>query len=113
MEYLSVVLFAIAAVGGLSLASLKFLGKSLPMPLAFAHGAFAAAGLVTLIIRVAGSAASTLLNVSLLLFVIVAAGGFTLFSFHLRKKELPALLIAVHGLGAVVSFVLLLVALLR
>jgi hypothetical protein len=113
MEYLPIGLFAVAAIGGLTLASMKFMAMRLPMSLALGHGAFAAAGLVTLILRVAGNTSSVLLNVSLLLFVIVAAGGFTLFSFHLRKKELPLLLIAVHGLGAVVSFVVLLVAVLR
>lgn len=113
MDYLPLGLFAVAAIGGLSLASLKFMGKGLPMPLALAHGAFAAAGLVMLILRVAGGDTNTLLNASLLLFVIVAAGGFTLFSFHLRKTALPGWLIAVHGLGAVISFVILLMALLR
>jgi hypothetical protein len=113
MEYLPVVLFAIAALGGLTLASMKFMGKAMPMPLALGHGIFAAAGLVTLIVNVVQSRINTLMNVSLLLFFIVAIGGFTLFSLHLMKKRQPTMLIVAHGLGAVISFSVLLIAILR
>jgi hypothetical protein len=113
MDLLLVVLFVIAALGGLSLVSMKISGKQLPIPLALIHGAFAAGGLVTLILKVAGNSDNTLLNIALVLFIIVALGGFTLFSLHLMKKKQPILLIAAHGLGAVISFVVLLVALFR
>jgi hypothetical protein len=110
MTYLPIILFAIAALGGLTLIYLKFSGKVIPMPLALVHGLFAAAGLVALIVNVASGKANTLMNISLVLFVIVAIGGFILFSFYVRKKELPDVLIAIHGSGAVISFALLLIA---
>lgn len=110
MELWPVVLFAIAAIGGLTLASMKFMGKEMPIPLALVHGAFAAAGLVTLIVNVVEKSTNTLMNISLVLFVIVAIGGFTLFTLQLMKKNQSNLLIVVHGLGAVISFVLLLFA---
>ncbi|HYA12824.1 MAG TPA: hypothetical protein VEF33_00635 [Syntrophales bacterium] len=110
MTYLPVILFAIAALGGLTLVYLKFSGQTIPMSLAIIHGLFAAAGLVALIVNVASGIANTLMNISLVLFVIVAIGGFILFSFYVRKKELPNALIAIHGIGAVISFVLLLIA---
>ena len=113
MELLLVGLFAIAAVGGLSLVGMKIAGKELPIPLALLHGAFAAGGLVTLILKVVGNGMNTLLNVALALFIIVALGGFTLFSLHLMKKRQPILLIGAHGLGAVISFAVLLIALFR
>lgn len=112
MEYLPVLLFAIAAIGGVALATFKFMGKEIPMMLALVHGIFAAAGILTLVINVIEIRINTLLNVSLLLFIVAAAGGFTLFSLHLMKKRQPNLLIAVHGLTAVVSFLILLVAIL-
>ena len=111
MELLPVGLFAIAAIGGLTLAGMKFAGKELPIPLALLHGAFAAAGLVTLILNVVENRMNTLMNIALVLFVIVALGGFTLFALHLMKKKQPVLLIVAHGLGAVISFVMLLIAL--
>jgi hypothetical protein len=113
MGYLSIGLFAIAALGGLTLAIMKFAGRGLPMPLAIGHGILAAAGLVTVIIMVVQSRVNTMMNISLLLFFIVAIGGFILFSLHVMKKGQPNMLIAVHGLGAIISFVILLIALLR
>jgi hypothetical protein len=112
MEYLPVVLFAVAALGGLTLASMKFMGKGMPMPLVLGHGTFAAAGLVALIMNVVQSRINTLMNISLLLFFIVAVGGFTLFSLHLMKKRQPPILIVAHGLAAVISFLILLIAIL-
>jgi hypothetical protein len=111
MIYLPVILFAIAALGGLTLVIMKYSGKALPLPLAVLHGIFAAAGLVTLIYNVALNSANVLMNISLALFLIVAIGGFILLSFHLRQKKHPDSLIAIHGIGAVISFILLLVAL--
>ncbi len=110
MTYLPVILFAIAAAGGLALIYMKFSGKVIPMPLAIIHGVFAAAGIVALILNIVSSSANKLMNISLVLFVIVAIGGFILFSFYVRNKELPDVLIAIHGSGAVISFALLLIA---
>lgn len=101
------VLFAIAAAGGLVLAYLRLTNKPLPMPLALLHGALAAAGLVALIVAVVGDG-PTQARIALVLFLVAALGGFFLFSFHLRKKALPVPVVAVHGLVAVAAFVVLL-----
>ncbi|PKN51899.1 MAG: hypothetical protein CVU55_09085 [Deltaproteobacteria bacterium HGW-Deltaproteobacteria-13] len=110
MMYLPVVLFAIAALGGLTLAVMKFTGKGLPWPLVIGHGIFAASGLVALIINVFNDTQNFLMNLSLILFLITAIGGFTVLSFHLRKKKQPYSLIFIHGTAAVISFVLLIIA---
>jgi hypothetical protein len=110
MLYLPVLFFAVAAVGGMTLVWMKNQGKELPMYLALGHGLFAATGLVLLIVNVAMDMSMQLMNVALALFVIIALGGFTLFSFYIRKKPLPNVLIAVHGVGAVISFLILIVA---
>ncbi|HOG17109.1 MAG: hypothetical protein A4E73_01371 [Syntrophaceae bacterium PtaU1.Bin231] len=112
MEYLPVGLFAVAAVGGLTLATMKFTGKGMPLALVLGHGIFAAAGLVALIARVLDDG-NILMNVSLLLFLGVAAGGFLLLALDLKKKRQPGILIAAHGLGGAVSFVVLLISLFR
>ncbi len=113
MNYIPVLFFGIAALGGLTLVTLKSKGKGLPMPLAIGHGLMAATGLVTLIIIVAGDTGNVMMNISLALFLVVALGGFTLFSFHVRKKPMPGTLIPIHGAGAVIAFVLLLIAVFR
>ncbi|MEX2104461.1 MAG: hypothetical protein WD907_03905, partial [Bacilli bacterium] len=74
------------------------------------HGGVAATGLVLLIIAVLQGATGTLPLTALVLFVIAALGGFVLFAFHLRGRQLPKGLIYVHGLLAVVAEVLLIVA---
>ena len=113
MNYLPVLFFGIAALGGLTLVTLRSRGKGLPMPLALGHGLMAAAGLIILIINIAGNMGNMLMNISLALFLVAALGGFTLFSFHARKKPLPAKLIPVHGLIAVAAYVLLILAIFR
>ena len=105
------ILFAIAAVGGVIMAAMRFGGRELPpMALAVVHGLFAAAGLVTLIAAVLGSKASWAAIVAVIGFVVAALGGFSLFSYHLRRQALPVNYVVIHGVGAVISFVILLAA---
>jgi len=56
-----------------------------------------------------GGTASTQATIALIGFVIAALGGFYLFSFHLRRQALPIPVVIIHGLVAVISFVVLLV----
>jgi len=107
---IALVLFAIAAAGGLVLASLRLTNKPLPMPLALLHGALAAAGLLVLAVAAFGANGTGQTRLALGLFVLAALGGFALFSFHLRGKQLPVPIVIVHGLVAVAAFLILLVA---
>ena len=102
--------FCIAAAGGATLVFMKFTGKGMPLSLAAVHGIFAAAGLITLALNVYNDSSNKLMNISLILFLIFALGGFILLSYHLRKKAHPVALIGIHGAGAVVSFLILLIA---
>jgi hypothetical protein len=107
---LAAILFGIAALGGVIMAIIRFSGKELPpMGLAILHGAVAAAGLIALIVAVMGGA-STTATIALILFVGAAIGGFVMFSYHLRRKALPIPYVVIHGLVAVVAFVVLLLA---
>jgi hypothetical protein len=109
---LALVLFGVAATGGLLLAYLRFTNKPLPMPLAMLHGLIAASGLVALAMTVLDGTASSKARIAFFIFLGAALGGITLFSFHLRKKALPLGIVAAHGLTAVVAFVVLLLAVL-
>lgn len=107
---LAAVLFAIAALGGVVMAVMRLSGRELPpMGLAIVHGLIAAAGLVALILVVVGRTVSTQATIALVGFVIAALGGFYLFSYHLRRQALPVPFVIIHGLVAVISFVILLV----
>ena len=113
MLEVAAVLFALAALAGIILAALHLKTKGAPIRLAVIHGLLAAAGLVLLIIGVTQMASAGLAGVALVIFVIAALGGFVLFAMHLKKKMLPSALIVVHGLVAVVAFVVLLIFLTR
>ena len=109
MLNVAVVLFAIAAVGGLAMAVMHFQGHTPPKPaLAAIHGLFAASGLVVLLLAVLPLGARGGLGLALGLFLLAAIGGFGLLSFHLRRRALPGALLVAHALLAVVAFVILL-----
>lgn len=105
-------LFALAAVGGMVLATLHFRGRPRPLPLALLHLVVAASGLVSLLIAVVDHPTVLLAKVALGIMVVVAAGGFLLLSFRVRRKELPTPLVVIHGLAAVGGFLTLVAALL-
>jgi hypothetical protein len=106
---IALVLFAVAAVGGIVLALIRFKGKPYPpLALALVHGAVAAAGLVTLIALVAKHQGTSSATTALVLFLIAALGGFGLFFHHIRKVALPIWLVVVHALVAVAAFLILL-----
>src|ERR1044071_5279308 len=112
MLHIAVGLFAVAALGGLTLAGLHFMGKPLPTPLALLHGLLAASGLVTLGYAVLKEGAAGRAPLALGLFLAAALGGFFLFSYHLRGRRLPSPVVVIHALVAVTAFGLLLTAVL-
>ena len=110
----ALVLFGLAALGGLVLASQRLRGAPQPaLPVALVHGAAAAAGLVALIIAVTGGEVPPIARTALIVFLVGALGGFFLFAQHMQKKPLPIPVMVVHALVAVTGFVLLLLGALR
>lgn len=103
------ILFALAAVGGVILAGQRLSGKPQPsLAIALVHGAVAATALLMLILFVTGAESAGYASIALVLFLVAALGGFLLFSFHLRKRPLPVPIVIVHGLVAVSGFLSLL-----
>lgn len=107
MLNIALLIFALAAAGGLFLATLHFRGKDRPWPVAILHGLLAATALVILWIGVAVGKAPGHAKLALILFIVAALGGFLLFAFHLQKKRLPSLVVVVHALVAVAAFLIL------
>jgi hypothetical protein len=104
----AVLIFAIAAVGGLVLASSVLRGKLAPWAISALHALLGASGLVLLILEVLKGAAPGRLTAALGLLVIAALGGFFLASFHLRKQIAPKAVVFVHAGVAVAGFLTLL-----
>jgi len=104
----TLIVFAVAAVGGLILANHVLRGKFAPWALSVVHAFLGAAGLVLLIWMMLQGGAGTALVVGFVLMVIAALGGFFLASFHLRKELPPKAVVLVHGGVAVIGFLSLL-----
>jgi hypothetical protein len=111
MFKIAIVLFAVAAVAGLTMAVAHFRGQTPPkLALALLHGLFAASGLVVLLLGLIRIGAGGTPAYALGLFLVAALGGFTLLSYHLRGRPLPNGLVVGHALLAVAGFVTLLAA---
>jgi hypothetical protein len=107
----AIILFAIAALGGVAMAALHFRGRTPPpVPLAVLHGVLAASGLVVLLLAVLKVGFGGTPALALGLFLVAALGGFGLVSFHLRRRALPNALVLGHGLLAVAGFLVLIAA---
>ena len=99
----SIVLFVLAALVGIYLATRVFKGVLPPVGGAVFHGIFAASGLLLLLYAAffTGAPASQTVTIAAILLVVAALGGFVAASFHMRAKVPPKALAAIHALVAV------------
>jgi glucose uptake protein GlcU len=102
-------LFLVAAVGGVAMAAIRFKGaRNPPAWLAMLHGLLAGAGLTLLLYAAWVAGVPALAQLAAGLFVLAAAGGvFLNLAYHQRGRPLPKGIVAVHGVLAVVGFLLL------
>jgi hypothetical protein len=108
----AVVLLAITALGGLTMAGIRFAGKPQPPTwLAMLHGLLAGAAVTLLLYAYFTVGLPALACWALLLFLIAAAGGaFLNLNYHWKMLPLPMMLIVGHAGVAVAGFALLLAA---
>ena len=107
MLSLAVIVFAIAAVGGLILALHVLRDRFAPWSLSILHALLGATGLVLGLLAVVGDEGGSLILGSLLVLVVAALGGFFVASFHLRKRLPPKAIVILHALLAIVGVGLL------
>jgi len=107
------VLLAIAALGGLLMAIIRFKGADRPPSwIAMLHGLLAGAGLTLLIYAgVAAGIPGIAIAATALLVVVAAVGVWLNLMYHSKMLPLPKQTVVIHGAVAVVAFVLLLLAL--
>ena len=104
----ALIVFAVAALGGLVLASSVLRGKLAPWALSILHALLGASGLVLLLLGVMGGSGAGRAVAALGLLVVAALGGFYLASMHLRKTVAPKAVVFVHAGVAVAGFLVLL-----
>jgi hypothetical protein len=108
----ALIVLLLAAIGGATLVAIRLRGAPWPpLWLAIVHGLVAATGVGILIYAAATTELPGLAIAALVVFVLAALGGATLFlGFHMRSKALPIPFVLGHGLIAVTGYVLLLIA---
>ncbi len=104
----TIILFVLAALLGLTVAMQIFKKKPTSKGVTIAHGAFGAAGLILLIFHATRNP-NRLLTTAIILLVIAALGGLTVFVNDLRGKVGPLGLVVIHALVAVAAVALVLV----
>jgi hypothetical protein len=109
------VLLTITALGGLTLAGIRFASdKQPPAWLAMLHGLLAAAAVTLLLYAAATVGLPGLALAALVLFLVAAAAGAYLnLNYQWKQVLLPKGLVVAHAAVAVVGFVMLLIAALR
>jgi hypothetical protein len=103
-------IFAVAALGGLVLASSVLRGRLAPWAFSILHALLGATGLAVLVVMVLQGTAAGRVTAALGLLVLAALGGFYLASIHLRKKVAPKGVVFIHAGVAVAGFLTLLSA---
>ena len=107
--WITLLIFAIAAVVGLTMALAVMQGRFPPVASAVIHGVLAASALVLLIVAVLVQGATGAARWALGFFLVAALGGFVLaLGYHARKRNLPAGFVIGHAALAVIGFLLLL-----
>ena len=109
----AVLIFGVAALGGLVLALHVLRGKFAPWPVSILHALLGAAGLVVLLLAVRDGLGGSAATWALVALVVAALGGFYLASLHRRQALPPKGVVLLHAGLAVVGFGLLLTVVLR
>lgn len=107
----AIIIFAVAAVGGLVLATYVLRNKLAPWALSILHALLGATGLILLLILLLKGSAPQQVLPGFVLMLIAALGGFFLVSFHAREK-LPSKAVVVIHAGVAVAGVLTLASVL-
>ncbi len=102
MLIIAIILFLIAAGFGLVVLVSILQDKSTPKAFVFTHGAFAVTALL-IVIYYTLMHLNSAPTVSLIIFVIAALGGLTLFVLDMMGKKLPKSLALLHPIIAVIA----------
>lgn len=103
----AIILFIIAAMFGLIILTAILKDRPTPKPVVFTHGPIAATGLILLLIYLYYGPKDTLLITSVVLFILAALGGLTLFTIDMTNRRIPKLMAVGHPIVAVIALITL------
>ena len=111
----AVILLALTALGGITMAFIRFSGTERPPAwMAMGHGLIAGSALTLLLYQAFTVGLPSMALLGLVVLVVAAAGGaFLNLAYHAQMKALPKNFIVGHAVLAVVGFGLLAVAAFR
>jgi hypothetical protein len=104
----SLLVFALAALAGLFMATRVLRAQFAPWAMSLLHAALGATGLILLIVMLLKGSPPQRMTIAFVLLLIAALGGFLLASFHARQKLPPKGVVFVHAGVAVIGFLTLL-----
>lgn len=107
MLVISILLFIAAALFGAYILLAVLSNKPTPKKAVFTHGPLAATALIIMIIYATMGHTEPLLISSIVLFIIAALGGLTMFTIDMMQKPIPKSIAIIHPLVAVVALVML------
>lgn len=113
MLIMAIVLFIIAAIFGLTVLTAILKNQPTPKSYVFTHGPIAATALIIVIIYAMMGHMHPLLITSIVLFILAALGGLTLFTIDMRKRPIPKFLAVLHPILAVTALVTLIIYVLQ
>lgn len=105
---IAIVLFVIAAIFGLIILTAILKDRPTPKSAVFTHGPIAATGLILVLIYTYYHR-DPLLIASVVLFLLAALGGLTLFTIDMSNKPIPKLLAIGHPILAVIALMTLII----
>ncbi|MFT4057918.1 MAG: hypothetical protein QM652_00055 [Legionella sp.] len=112
MLIIAVILFLFAAALGLVILTAVLEDRKTNKKILYIHGIVAIIALVLMIIDIALFGRGSLVILSLILFILAALGGLTMFTLDMQKKPVPKWLALIHpvvalaGLIALVAYIL-------
>lgn len=109
----AIFLFIVAASFGLIILTAILKNQPTPKPVVFTHGPVAAIALILTILYYFQGHQDTLLLTSIVIFVLAALGGLTMFTIDMSKKPIPKALAIIHPLAAATALVMLVVYMLQ
>jgi hypothetical protein len=113
MLSVAILLFLIAAMGGLTMAIFIFKNRYPPFFLIGAHGFFGLGALSLAIWTTGMPGTPSLVDYGIVTVMLGALGGIFLISFQFRNEAQPKIVVVLHGLAAVSGVSCLLLALLE